>query len=156
MPQEFYGFFFVTQLTFPDCKHTPLISAEIFYGPTVTNDVAGSLALPESAVLRWRGTAAPARMAVPKAPMYENHLSVPRQDEIGAAGQLSYVQSESIAHRMHQSTDHSFRHRVNGANTRHAIASLSRTEVVSHVNGHSARFRALVASLRPQIPKKSH
>lgn len=64
-------------------------------------------------------------MAVPEAPSDLNHLAQTWQNNVGFSRQVLAVKSESITHRVDQSSNHQFGAGVFATNQRHLGASVS-------------------------------
>jgi hypothetical protein len=62
-------------------------------------------------------------MLVPKTTVHKNNFLLGWEDEIGTAGQVSAVQTESIPQAVRQRTNDQFRFRVDAPDTPHVFAS---------------------------------
>ena len=74
-------------------------------------------------------------MLMPEAAVYEDHLSEPRENEIGRAGKVSPVKAKPETHAMNKPADDHLRLRIRLANTTH-----TRTQRVSRGLGCHTSF----------------
>ncbi len=98
----------------------------------VTRHVSAPFLFPETRIgLRLHASVA-ASVHVPEAAVYEEHLTQLRKDEIRLAGEVLSMQSESVAHAVHQASHDQLRLRVPGPDSGHAKAPLCGCENVGH------------------------
>jgi hypothetical protein len=91
LPQSFFRF--PSELTFPNCNHTPPNLSQLRLLAAVSLDVCVELMLPTFGVVGWRRGVAASLMPVPETSMNEDSDPVLREYQVGRSGQVAGVQA---------------------------------------------------------------
>ena len=121
-----------SQCALPDPQHPPAGLEKFFPNPAVAFRIASELLRPEVAVTLRDGSAAAARVGVPKTAVYENCDAVFGHHDVGTARQVFSVESETEAERKKRAADENLRPGVFRADGRHIAAPRLRGFVVGH------------------------
>ena len=141
---EFRQEFFIHLLrpAFPDDKYIPAIAIQLTSDTAISLDIAFSFRIPEVRVRFRSHPPIAARMSMPETAVHKDDFSSRRQYKVRLSGQISYVQSKSIAKTMNNGAYQNFRFRIARPDLRHVERSLS---LRMHV-GHRSRSSAKLAS----------
>ncbi len=98
----------------------------------VVRDVPRKLVGPKCPVaLGSRGSLA-ALVPVPETPMDEDHRPMPRQNDVGLAGEILHMQPEPVPRAVEQAADQPLRDGVLAPDPRHSLATFSLGERIRH------------------------
>src|SRR4051812_273979 len=112
------------QLTFPNRKNVPTHRTKLFPNPNISGLIAIEFRVPVKLVRTRTIRSSRTRVAVPKAAMNKNQLSLAWKNHVGTTRQRAYVQPISIAQRMHKPAHDHFRTCVLASNSLHRCSSI--------------------------------
>lgn len=118
-------------LALPDHQHGPTRATKQTEHLSISLLVAIELCHPIVPPGR-RDTAPRAAVQVPEAAADVDDLAVPRQDQIGGAGQIARVKTVSVSKAVDEPSHGHFRRRVAGLDGRHDSRAFGRGKGVSH------------------------
>ena len=132
--EGFEGFFALegaAELAFPDADDSPAEGLEFGGLAEVTGSVGRDFGQPEVGVGFRHGRIAATGVAVPEAAVDENDGFVPRQDDVGMAGEFA-LDAKAQAFREQELSDQDFRFCVLALDGCHAAAALFGCHRVGH------------------------
>ena len=89
-------------LTFPDNEHTPPLPPERSLIANISLTVSIQFGCPELATACGTSRISTARMLMPEAPMNKDDFLMPWKNQIGLSRQVFAMQTEAIAHPVHE------------------------------------------------------
>ena len=129
--------FEVSSFALPDYDCVPTEFGEIEQVPAIPDDVLAELVLPIRCPRLRRGRAAATIVAVPEAPVDEDHFAARAKHQVGPARQFLRMKAVPVTHSVHESPHSHFGLRVFGADAAHQLATLANSE---WVEAHTLRL----------------
>jgi hypothetical protein len=103
---------------------SPALSLKFDFDFFVTLDIPSELLFPELNAT-FRSVREPTvRVTVPEAAMHKDDRFVPRENDIGLAGQVFAVQAKPVPHAVQHRTDTDFGFGISSPNSRHVPAAV--------------------------------
>lgn len=122
----------ITELALPDHEPCPAELPELPGHLAIAGAIGVELGLPECRSRSRGRAAASAPMPVPEAAVHEDHPAQPWKDQIGSAGNVLRVESETESECVAETADDEFGTGMSGTDRRHVPAPLGGSEDVTH------------------------
>lgn len=113
----------VARLALPEGQNLPPERFQLLLHFGIAAEVGVELAVPVLDVARRASRAMATGMPMPETAVNEDYLVVPRQDDIGAAGEVSDMETKAVAESVQEGPNRLLRPGVARSNSRHHSAA---------------------------------